>query len=56
MRPKELNEIEYWMKSGIIVSNQEISEQSKNIPSGLSIDDEFNLCVILAMKKKLKDS
>lgn len=56
-KPKELEEKEYWMKSGIVVDNSEIADQFPNVPRDLSIDDKFDLCVILAMKlKKSKEN
>ena len=52
IKPKELAELEYLRNSGIMVTNQEISEQMINVPSHLSTNDKFDMCVLLAMKKK----
>ena len=56
--PKEIKELEYLRNSGIMVTNKEISEQSINLPTDvyLSIDDKFDLCVLLAMKLKEKNA
>ena len=53
---KELDDIEYWKKSGIVVTNNEIADQLPNVPVNLSIDDKFSMCVILAMKAKKAQS